>query len=100
MLEPPFFIASLRTLLENIIIFLSSFLVNFIANVFGLILHRNKITNDKWRKYSTPVDSRNLSNNVENDVVEALSKSVTSNYKNISHRYYELKSKIFKKSFN
>jgi oligoendopeptidase F len=44
------------------------------------------------------VDSRNLSNNVENDVVEALSKSVTSNYKNISHRYYELKSKIFKKN--
>ena len=66
----------------------------FITNT----LAKDKITNDKWRKYSTPVDSRNLSNNVENDVVEALSKSVTSNYKNISHRYYELKSKIFKKN--
>ena len=66
----------------------------FIANT----LAKDKITNDKWRKYSSPVDSRNLSNNVENDVVEALSKSVTSNYKNISHRYYELKSKIFKKN--
>ena len=65
----------------------------FITNT----LAKDKITNDKWRKYSSPVDSRNLSNNVENDVVEALSKSVTSNYKNISHRYYELKSKIFKK---
>ena len=66
----------------------------FITNT----LAKDKITNDKWRKYCTPVDSRNLSNNVENDVVEALSKSVTSNYKNISHRYYELKSKIFKKN--
>ena len=66
----------------------------FITNT----LAKDKITNDKWRKYSFPVDSRNLSNNVENDVVEALSKSVTSNYKNISHRYYELKSKIFKKN--
>ena len=66
----------------------------FITNT----LAKDKITNDKWRKYSSPVDSRNLSNNVENEVVEALSKSVTSNYKNISHRYYELKSKIFKKN--
>ena len=66
----------------------------FITNT----LAKDKITNDKWRKYISPVDSRNLSNNVENDVVEALSKSVTSNYKNISHRYYELKSKIFKKN--
>ena len=66
----------------------------FITNT----LAKDKITNDKWRKYSSPVDSRNLSNNVENDVVEALSKSVTANYKNISHRYYELKSKIFKKN--
>ena len=66
----------------------------FITNT----LAKDKITNDKWRKYSSPVDSRNLSNNVENDVVEALSKSVTSNYKKISHRYYELKSKIFKKN--
>ncbi len=66
----------------------------FITNT----LAKDKITNDKWRKYSSSVDSRNLSNNVENDVVEALSKSVTSNYKKISHRYYELKSKIFKKN--
>ena len=66
----------------------------FITNT----LAKDKITNDKWRRYMSPVDSRNLSNNVENEVVEALTKSVTSNYKNISHRYYELKSKIFKKN--
>ena len=66
----------------------------FITNT----LSKDKITNDKWRNYASPVDSRNLSNNVENDVVEALSNCVTTNYKNISHRYYEIKSKIFNKS--
>ena len=30
-------------------------------------------------------------------MVEALAKSVTSNYKNISHRYYEIKSNLFNK---
>ena len=66
----------------------------FITNT----LSKDKVTNDKWRNYHSPVDSRNLSNNVENEVVEALTKSVTSNYKNISHRYYDIKSKIFKKN--
>ena len=65
----------------------------FITNT----LAKDKITNDKWRNYSSPVESRNLANNVEGEVVDALSKSVTSNYKNISHRYYEIKSKLFNK---
>ena len=46
-------------------------------------------------KYKSPIDSRNLANNVENEVVEALTDSVTSNYKNISHRYYKIKAKLF-----
>ena len=65
----------------------------FITNT----LAKDKITNDKWRNYTSPVESRNLANNVEGEVVDALSKSVTSNYKNISHRYYEIKSKLFNK---
>ena len=55
----------------------------------------DKITNDQRRKYKSPIDSRNLANNVENEVVEALTESVTSNYKNISHRYYKIKAKLF-----
>ncbi len=58
-------------------------------------LAKDKITNDKWRNFKSPVEYRNLDNNVEGEVVDALSKSVTSNYKNISHRYYEIKSKLF-----
>ena len=65
----------------------------FITNT----LAKHKITNDKWRNYKSPVESRNLANNVEGEVVDALTKSVTSNYKNISHRYYEIKSKLFNK---
>ena len=65
----------------------------FITNT----LAKDKITNDKWRNYISPVESRNLANNVEGEVVDALTKSVTSNYKNISHRYYEIKSKLFNK---
>jgi len=33
----------------------------FITNT----LAKDKITNDKWRNYSSPVESRNLANNVE-----------------------------------
>ena len=65
----------------------------FITNT----LAKDKITNDKWRNYTSPVESRNLANNVEGEVVDALTKSVTSNYKNISHRYYEIKSRLFNK---
>ena len=46
---------------------------SFITNT----LAKDKITNDKWRKYNSPIDSRNLANNVENEVVEALTQSVT-----------------------
>ena len=65
----------------------------FITNT----LAKDKITNDKWRKYQSPISARNLANNVEDEVVDALTESVTSNYKNIAHRYYAIKSKIFKK---
>ena len=69
----------------------NSKIFTFITNT----LAKDKITNDKWRNYKSPVESRNLANNVEDEVVEALSQSVISNYKNISHRYYEIKSKLF-----
>lgn len=65
----------------------------FITNT----LAKDKIINDKWRNYSNPVDARNLANNIEGDVVDALSNSVQNHYSKISHRYYKLKSKIFEK---
>ena len=69
---------------ENIKIF------SFITN----ILAKDKAISDEWRKYDTPISSRNLSNMIEDDVVDNLYISVQDNYKNISHRYYKIKAKI------
>lgn len=58
-------------------------------------LAKDKQTDDKWRKYETPLSSRNLANRVEDDVVEALVTSVKSRYGDLAHRYYALKAGWF-----
>lgn len=62
--------------------------------VFSLItntLAKDKEIEDKWRHYPRPVSYRNLSNQVEDEVVDALATAVTGAYGQISHRYYCLK---------
>ena len=62
--------------------------------VFALVtntLAKDKEIDDKWRKFARPVSSRNLANQVEDEVVEALVSAVKANYPKLSHRYYELK---------
>ena len=56
-------------------------------------LAKDKEVSDRLRGFATPMSSRNLSNMVEDEVVEALVSSVKGQYKNISHRYYKLKAK-------
>ena len=58
------------------------------------ILAKDKAISDEWRKFKTPISSRNLSNLIEDEVVENLYNSVQNNYEKISHRYYKLKAKI------
>ncbi|WP_448188839.1 M3 family oligoendopeptidase [Azospirillum sp. sgz301742] len=68
------------------------------ARLFALItntLAKDKEIEDKWRNYRTPVSSRNLSNRVEDEVVEALVAAVKQAYPDLSHRYYALKAKWF-----
>lgn len=68
------------------------------VKIFAMItntLAKDKSINDDWRKFPTPVTSRNLSNVVEDEVVDALSDSVTSSYASLSHRYYKIKAKWF-----
>ena len=60
-------------------------------------LAKDKSINDNWRNLPNPVSARNLSNAVEDEVVEALSKTVKSSYKKLSHRYYNLKAEWFGK---
>ena len=70
------------------------------ANVrtFALItntLAKDKEIEDKWRNYPRPTSSRNASNHVEDEVVDALVTAVKNAYPDLSHRYYKLKAKWF-----
>ena len=60
-------------------------------------LAKDKSINDKWRGLPSPVSSRNLSNVVEDEVVEALTETIKENYPKIAHRYYKIKAKWFKR---
>ena len=68
-------------------------LLAFITN----ILAKDKEVSDKWRNFPTPISSRNVSNFIEDEVVENLFNQVKKNYGNISHRYYKIKAKILGK---
>jgi oligoendopeptidase F len=72
-----------KTLGDNIRLF--SHITNTLA--------KDKQIDDTWRKYPSPISSRNLSNQVEDEVVDALASTVKNNYENLAHRYYALKAK-------
>jgi oligoendopeptidase F len=66
--------------------------------VFSLItntLIKEKEIDDKWRCYPRATSYRNLSNQVEDEVVDALVQAVQDSYGLLSHRYYRLKAKWF-----
>jgi len=72
-----------ETLGKNIKIF------TYITN----ILAKDKSISDNWRGFKAPISSRNLSNFIEDDVVDSLIKSVKESYESTSHRYYKIKAK-------
>ncbi len=64
--------------------------------LFSLItntLAKDKEVEDRWRGYKQPISSRNLSNQVEDEVVTALMAAVKKSYPELSHRYYKVKAK-------
>jgi oligoendopeptidase F len=66
------------------------------VKLFGLItntLAKDKEILDGWRKFARPATERNLSNVVEDEVVDALVSAVTSDFPRLSHRYYALKAR-------
>jgi oligoendopeptidase F len=68
------------------------------VRTFALItntLAKDKEIDDKWRHYPRPISARNLSNRVEDEVVEALISSVREAFPRLSHRYYALKARWF-----
>jgi oligoendopeptidase F len=67
---------------------------------FALItntLAKDKEISDRWRSFQDVADSRHLSNRVEREVVDALVASVRAAYPRLSHRYYALKARWFKR---
>ena len=58
-------------------------------------LAKDKQVDDNWRKFAEPWSSRNLANQVEDDVVDALRSAVRDAFPDISHRYYAWKAKQF-----
>ena len=54
-------------------------------------LASEKSIEDRWRGFARPVSARNLANQVEDEVVDALVSAVTASYPDLSHRYYTLK---------
>ncbi len=63
-------------------------------DLFSLVtntLAKDKEIEDRWRAYPHPLAYRNLANQVEDSVVDALVGSVTAAYPALAHRYYALK---------
>ena len=68
------------------------------VRTFALItntLAKDKEIEDRWRRFSRPISSRNLANFVEDEVVDALIAAVRESYPKLSHRYYKLKARWF-----
>jgi oligoendopeptidase F len=68
------------------------------ARLFALItntLAKDKAVEDRWRHFARPISARNLSNFVEDEVVDALVAAVRASYPTLSHRYYRLKARWF-----
>jgi oligoendopeptidase F len=68
--------------------------------LFALItntLANAKYIDDKKRGFKSGISSRNISNQVEDAVVDALIATVKKNYSHLSHRYYAWKAKQFKR---
>jgi len=64
------------------------------VRLFALVtntLAKDKRIEDGWRRFARPISSRNLANQVEDEVVDALIEAVKRAYPQLSHRYYTIK---------
>lgn len=66
--------------------------------LFGLItntLAKDKEVDDRWRGYRSPMSARNLANQVDDVIVDALVSAVKDAFPRLSHRYYQMKARWF-----
>lgn len=57
------------------------------------VLAKDKQIDDEMRGFKRPIDSMNLANLLEGEVVDNLIKTVRKNFNKTSHRYYKMKAK-------
>jgi len=62
-------------------------------------LAKSKHIDDTMRLLPKPISSRNLSNFIEDNIVERLIETVQEYYPKLSHRYYKIKAKWFGKPY-
>jgi oligoendopeptidase F len=62
------------------------------AHIYNTLI-KDKDIEDRKRSYKNPMSSRNLSNFVEDDVVNTLIESVRDYYPKLAHRYFKMKAK-------
>ena len=74
--------ASLSTTLKS-----NQRLLSLVLNTIA----KDKEIEDRWRGFKRPVASRNLDNDVDDEVVDALVSAVDSRNADLAHRYYRLK---------
>lgn len=70
------------------------------ARIFAMIMNtlsQNLSLNNKWRKFQNIDSFRHLENQIDAEVVEALTSCVKKAYGKLSHYYYALKAKKFGK---
>lgn len=60
--------------------------------IYNMIM-KDKAIEDNKRGFKQPVSPRNLAEEVPDKVVDTLAQTVRQNYKNIAHRFYQLKAK-------
>ena len=68
-----------------------------LALCFNTIAAEKRVE-DRWRRFGSPVASRNISNEVDGAAVETLEAAVVDSYPRISHRYYRLKARVMGKT--
>lgn len=64
----------------------------FMAFVYNMVI-KDKSISDLKRGFKRPISAPNLGENVKDEVVDTLARTVRENYKKIAHRFYKLKAK-------
>lgn len=70
--------------------------MHLFTSIMNALLKDNN-TENNWRKFDKPESFRHVLNDTTQEIVDSLVSACEENYKNLSHKYYDLKAKALKK---